>query len=276
MVSRNYTRWVLWVLGGQVFLAAVVGAAPGSGVQHRLDAREGVESQVFQGSLHQAMKGMTPTQIEAYNWAVNELDTKTFVARYGSTPTVREVIIGQVARVVDEGRKRTAFLDEQFQKMPGRVEASLRSYQQALDLLGTYQPVVTRIEYGDRRWSGSSDLALVSYKLMNPKRLQLETLPCRLMWKVGSASGRQSYDFDCLTQKRMANGEYFLAVPVFRGKKLPTVEVVLDMCRMQSPDKCPSMPWDSIGLVQDLLPELLEFWRIRIEMGRALGYKSVV
>lgn len=273
MASVSHTRRILCILAWLVLLAGLVSVMPGSGVQSRLDARDGIKGEAFQKSLQRATQKMTRLQMESYNWAVSDLDETTFVQRYGTTPSVRAVIVGQVARFVDEGRKRAAFLDEQLQKIPGEWQAGERSYEQALDLLSTYRPVVTRVEYGKQQWGGGAE---VYYELLNPNVLRQEALPCRLLWRGGPASIQQSLNFDCLAQKRATNGEYLLMIPGFRTDEPVKIETALEMCRPEPSSRLPAICPEAIALARDMPPELVEYWRIRAEMKRVLGYKASV
>lgn len=275
-MSINNTTQVLCVMVINALVATLVYVSPGSGTNRRLDIRNGVESEAFQVSLLLAMKNMTHNQITAYNWAVSDMDSKTFVTRYGATPSVREVIVGQVMRFIDEKRRHTAELNQQFPQVPERFEAAKRSYQHLLNVIAAHRPVVTKVEYSYKRENGKPERALLSYKLLIPSNLKLTSYPCQLSWRQGVASIQQNIIFDCLALAHGSNGEYRIEVPLFPGDESVIFNLEMNRCFPEFPERCVSFLWDWSSLAIDIPSEIIDFWRLRGEMINVLTYKSFV
>lgn len=93
--------WKLCVL--TVFLAIGIASkyVSGGGVHHRLDASERVGSATFNASLRFRNDALSEPQLANLNWALQRLQGSDLQARYGSQPTIRTVVLGELMRAAD-------------------------------------------------------------------------------------------------------------------------------------------------------------------------------
>lgn len=285
---------------GLVFIAlmAVAGLAhlaPGEGVHHRLDASAGLDHERFYASLRKAKDKMSQSQSEAIDWALDGVAVEAFVNRFGEAPTVRQIVIREVARVVDAKRPEIAALETRLAGMQTALEQSKTTRLQALASLRSYAPRIVRVGYPDPSefdanarvsscgkddcpQDGVRDEGLfVFYRMDNTANADLATLPCRLTYRVADRARKGERDFDCLRQQKMPNGTYYVRLASGRiGDTSADVFVSIEALHERAQVRHPTLPWKLVDALPGLLPEFEKLQLARKQMKQALGYKSVM
>lgn len=273
---KSASRRSVIVLLCLALIWSIAALAPGIGVQYRLNVRDGTDSDGYRASLLRASERMSPAQRTAYNWAVSSLDSEALISRYGVTPTPREVIVGEVSRVVDEKRRQIAVLEKKLANQKDLVaESERRRREMILELSKTYSPQVIEVSYADvAPGVEDEDVAedgglFLWYRIENPKAKRISILPCRATFRSNSTSLQQSREFDCLAN-RAPNGHYFLRLSRGAASNVGAEATI-------QPDYENAL-WLSNGqlsrVVQDTLFELAELRAAKAEMSYALGYKA--
>ncbi len=197
-----------------VIIWGVTTMLPGEGVQSRLDASHGLDEVYFPVSLRKAMEKMTLVQAEAIEWAMMNIpNEEIFLARYGASPTIRQIIVGEVMRVVDEKRQQVAALESTFPDIEGKIkfrEASLSSLNK---LLQNYEPTITYIGYPE---DGADGDLIVRYRFDKAVKVQLKELPCLLTYRVRYLVRQHQIAFNCLAQAKAINDEFYVQVAGIR------------------------------------------------------------
>jgi len=285
--------WVVFVAFVLLALWGVATILPGTGVQHRLDAKKGLGHVDFVASLREASKWMSPAQIEALDWALGNLDAETFVGRYGVMPTVRQVVVGEVASYVQAKRARIAVLEAKLPSLRNQVESSEIERRKMLGVLQASAPVITKVGYADRaRISNSTksrckdedcsvevddgDRLLVWFKLDKPKGLDLKILPCRLIYSVKSRVGEHLEEFNCLARERAPNGEFYARLSRTRGVDPSDVIVRIEAMYEDAQVQHPSKYWRGLYVLPELPIEVVELKQTKARMKLVLGYKSLM
>lgn len=290
---------ILAVLGLLLILWGMTALGSGSGIQHRLDSGNGYDDPRFAASVQQAVSKMSGAQIEAFDWAIGQLDAHAFVARYGASPTIRDVVVGEVVRFVDAKRKSIASIEERLKGMDEQVRESERKRLATLELLKSYVPVITRVEAesmaeGDRSEPTASqqcgdldhtDMDMGSngtrvrvwYRLENPHGISLKRLPCRLSYRVGKRTRAYETEFNCLSQPQRG-GEREFSVRLHGERSAHSGKLTVSMIALH--DKAivahPGTPDHEACAISDSVPELAELRRYRRQMKQVLDYKTVM
>jgi hypothetical protein len=284
-------NWVVWVAGAFMVLWGVATILPGSGVQHRLDASHGLDEAHFAASLRQASSRMSPLQIEAFDWAMSGLDGASFVGRYGVSPTVRQVVVGEVARHVDAKRARIAILEVKLKDKKHQVEKSELERRKMLEVLKTYAPVITRVGYADDLHEKNNarsrckdgecsanlddgDRLLVWYRLDTPPNIDLKILPCRVVYSVKNRMGAHFEDFNCLARERTPGGEFYAQLSRIKHADSAEVRVTLEAFYEEAQTQHPLKYWRGVNVFPELPPELVELRWAKTQMQLVLDYKS--
>lgn len=299
--KQNSAWWTILVLALVAMLGWGVSILPGTGAQYRLDVSQGMQSEVSLASMRKASEKLTYSQIEALDWAWKSVDGADFVKRYGVSPTVRQLVLGEVARRIDASREEIAMLEAKLDGMKEQLERNEVQRRKALELRQSYAPVITAIGYSDNdafggpaRKIGNKKGAVcrpdegsrikdegrgitVRYRLDISKNVGLETLPCRITYSAKTFPGKQEeMSFNCLDRERAPNGDFFVRLEQFRREDPLNVNVSIKVdyedAELSDPTKCGDDPY----AVPALLPELVALKRANKEMKRALGYKSIM
>ena len=221
--SKIYASGYRLLLGILIFLILwATKILPGIGVQRRVDISEGTTSPRFTASLQMAIPAMTFSQIEAYEWAVSGLTDSQLLARYGNSPVIRDVVIGEIFRRVDE------------QRLLMKAHTPNLGSKAGLNLEGMEEITVsvTGVEYQARMVDGSivKDMCskdgvcagnidgeygmIVHYIISNPQQTVIRSLPCTVRYKLSEKMVARSKDFNCLAGREEKAGGYSVFLPV--------------------------------------------------------------
>lgn len=222
-VVRRQADWSFSVLLLLLLVWSCVTLLSGGGLQTRLDARSGIGGERFIADRDRALQGLSMAQINAFEWALRRLDNETLLARYGGSPTVREVIVGEIIRVVDEKNREISELESQLAIVREQVNDSEKQREEVLAALRPFSPTITSISHPDG--VGDSQL-LVRYRLTIPKNLELKSLPCHLVYRRYVMTRTEAVDFDCLAQPITRNGEY--QVRIAAGETVVSFEALYE------------------------------------------------
>lgn len=270
---------------------------PGTGVQHRLNVGKGYDDPSFVASIRQATSKMSGAQIEAFEWAIGQLDAHAFVARYGASPAVRDVVVGEVVRFVDANRKSIASIEARLRGMDEQIRESERVRLATLELLKTYVPVITRIEAANMTAGDSPERSAnrqcgelanmetdsvgagvrIWYRLENPHGISLKSLPCRLSYRVGKGARAYEMEFDCLSRQRRGEAlEFCVRPPWMRWIYSGDISVSMIAIHENATIARPGNPGHEASAVSDTVPELAELRRYRRQMKQVLDYKTTM
>lgn len=255
--------WSLAVLCALVLVGAIVRVLPGSGVQTTLDASQGLEDGRFLASQRTAFLRMSPVQVEAFEWAMGQLNGELFIQRYGRSPSVRQVVVGEVMRAVDARRREIETLRGKLAGMEKLVEETEIRRQRALDALGRVRPSVTQV---DREEHGYS----VRYRIDLPAGVSFKRLPCNVIYRGRDQARERRQGFDCVDRPRMPSGEYRVAL--LGMKQLPVavvIEAQYDLATLIAPAT-------SAYFVPPQVPEVTALQEAQRDMNLVLRYKTAM
>jgi len=285
--NRNYigrcTAAILIVLGS--WLATEV--LPGSGVQRFLDLRGGTSSDAFIASLQKAENGMTLGQVEAFEWATRNLTDEQLIARYGSSATVREVVVGETLRYVDKQRTIINHLEGTVSHQD--LDAEQNRKEAVLTRLKTIVPVIRSIQVfgfnenserdcnsgGCQTDDVESSGMLVLYSISNPNRVALKQLPCTVIYRSNGRMTKQERDFNCLTQEKAPNGDYYLWLPLKSNKTDSKMEASILVSYEDATVQDPEVYFRQIPAL-GVSGDFRRLIRAKSEMKKALDYKSMM
>ncbi len=288
--NRNYigrcTAAILIVLGS--WLATDI--LPGSGVQRLLDLRGGTSSEAFIASLQKAENGMTLGQVEAFEWATRNLTDEQLIARYGSSATVREVVVGETLRYVDKQRTIINRLEDTVSHQD--LDAEQNRKDAVLARLKTIVPVIRSIRvYGSNEVSQDSERdcnsgdcqaddvegygMLVLYSISNPNQIALKQLPCTVVYRSNGRMTKQERDFNCFAQEKAPNGDYYLWLPLKSSRTDSRMEASILVTYEDATVQDPEVYFRQIPALGES-GDLRRFIRAKSEMKKALDYKSMM
>lgn len=219
--------WKLVVLGIALVAWKASSFIDGEGINHKLDVTQGYDEMHYRVSLTKATEKMTPDQISAFNWAVTNLDAPTLISRYGKSPTVREVVVGQANLAIETESKRIKSLEEKLLGMKRETEENEGKRQEALALLKTLVPKSLVVDYSlavnnaRKKNEGCKDIVCSSqdneaypptlwYVLDNPRNLKLTSLPCTVTYQAKELGQKYTGSFDCVRADRNDAGQYYV------------------------------------------------------------------
>jgi hypothetical protein len=244
----------------------------GDGVDQKLDAGQGFDEVNYHASLSKAMAKMSKEQVEAYNWAVSDVDVRNFVARYGKSPTPRDVVIGEADAYIKSNKDKIVQLDKKLAGMTAEVQENDEKRAEALRLLKTVVPNVTYVGYSDesvkKRKESCTDIVCskqgndvypphIWYTIDNKNNLKLKSLPCTISYRANGSNLTYTKETDCLKDVTQANnGEYYILLHPDGKEDFSNgvATISFDYEKAAIPD--PASNWRELNAMPDKLPEL--------------------
>lgn len=279
--SGSGQTWrVLLVLAAIGAIGAIVGLMPGAGVQQRLDASQGADSERFRSSLARALDDMSPAQRDAYDWAVGGLDGRVLVDRYGQHPSARQIVVGEASRFIDRQRRELLRLQAATPPTPAQAADSDARRTQALARLKVVAPrvVSSSLSAADGEpvaagASGSTTLNVV-YRLTQVDDQDLAVLPCKLAYRFNGLSSPRIRDFNCVGQTRMPDGSYVLQLPLGPGSHARGLDLALEVDYREAR----VLVADGVSIIRPAMPDnrdsLEALRRVKRDMRLVLAYKA--
>lgn len=212
---------------------AVAGCVSGEGLDATLNASNGYDVN-YHASLSKAFLKMTPTQQEAYNWAVGDLLQQNFIAMYGTTPTVRKVIEGEIRRYEKQSDEQIAKQKERMAAVEGEIAENEELRRKAKEVLDTIA-VSAKYVVGKPEKQKCEGLAcvdekleapMVEYVVSNPRKLDLAKYPCHAEIVAPNSDKKEKIDLDGCDKEGTFRKEIKRTIPF--PLESAEIKVVLD------------------------------------------------
>ncbi|HDR9482908.1 TPA: hypothetical protein QDC20_006357 [Burkholderia aenigmatica] len=294
-LSRVKRIRYLWIAVGGLFVVHFVlfKTLGGEGVDRKLDASNGFDEVNYHASLTKAMSEMTAEQVEAYNWAVSDLDVRTFVGRYGKSPTARDVVLGEANRYIRLNEDKIDRLKEKLATMEPEIKDNKERRAEALRLLKTVVPRITYVGYSikteERRKNRDSCTDIVCsnqgndvyppaiwYTIDNQSDLKLVSLPCTIEYHAKGKQTTYTEKKECLKNLEPTNGEYGVTLNPGGNDNFSEGVATIAFNYEQATMPDPSSKWSELSAMPAKLPELEQLDSARSAIEKAESVKSAV
>jgi hypothetical protein len=264
----------------------------GEGVDQRLDASQGFDELNYHASLNKAMSHMRKDQIEAYNWAVSDLQLRTFVGRYGKSPTPREVVTGEANAYIKANQEKIVELGKKLAGMRAEVQANADKRTEALRLLKTLVPTVTYMGYSldtiKKREEKASCVDIVCskqgndvypphiwYTIENKNNLKLNSLPCTISYHAKGSELTYTQEKECLKDvSQLNNGEYIVQLNPAGNEDFLEGAGTVTFHYEKATITDPSNNWRELNAMPDELPEVQQLAEAKQKIEMAASAKK--
>lgn len=158
----------------------------GKGMEAKLDASQGYDVN-YHASLAKAVLDMTKEQQKTYSWLVANLSQEYFIAYYGKTPTVKEVMQGQLSKFTETNTREFAEQTALLVTKAAEIAEAKAAQKKARDLLHSITTTLKVTPLGASPESTCKGIAcestneqliLADYVVNNPRHVVLAALPC--------------------------------------------------------------------------------------------------